>query len=352
MAHELTFQGGIAQMFSVRQTPWHQEGHLLVDAPTLEQGMELAGLNFEVEVVPSYVRRETGDGDEYFVEAKTGRAVVRTDNQAELGTVGMGYHPLQNADAFRVLEPLLDSGVATLETGGSLREGADVWLLVRFDLGRFGPVAQEVLGGEVEPFGLIANNHAGRRGVLLQMTPIRVVCANTLGMAERRGGVDRTVVVRHTREVASRTVQAAMDVFHGVVKRYEVVAEQYATLKATTLEQEEFRRLVLDLVAPHPAANPRWNPEARMAKSVLERAEKRRDELTRLWTQGAGHVGDHSAWEAYNAVAEAMDHNADLWPIRGGVYRTASLLDGTLRQAKDNTLQALVRHAERKLATV
>jgi hypothetical protein len=58
----------------------------------------------------------------------------------ELGIVGPQYESLQNRDAFQVIEPWVDRGVLHLELGGVMRDGADAWLLGRFDLDLFGPV--------------------------------------------------------------------------------------------------------------------------------------------------------------------------------------------------------------------
>jgi phage/plasmid-like protein (TIGR03299 family) len=393
MAHALSFNNGMGQMFSVRETPWHREGHILTAAPSYAEALTLGGLDFEVDLRPAYIRkivrerrevlacvacgevsnidvcdaaeadecafcggdmveREIEEDVERFVASELARVVVRTDNDVELGSVGTSYTVLQNADAFRVLLPLLDAGVAHLETGGSLRDGADVWLMVRFDTEKFGPIVQEVFGDEVLPFGLIANNHDGRRGVLLQLTPIRVVCGNTLGMAELQAarGSNRAMIIKHTQGVEANVVAAAETMFQGFVDRMETVAAQYRKLKAVALEESEFRTMVLDVIAPRPQDDPDFNPDAKLAAMVVERADRKRNELTRLWTQGIGHTGDGSAWEAYNGAVEALDHNAELWPTRGGVWRTASLLDGALGEKKALVLNGLVRHADRRLA--
>ena len=55
-----------------------------------------------------------------------------------LGTVGKDYRPIPNREAFEVLKPLTDSGVMTVETAGVLRDGADAWLLGRWDLSKLG----------------------------------------------------------------------------------------------------------------------------------------------------------------------------------------------------------------------
>lgn len=232
-----------------------------------------------------------------------------------------------------------------LETGGVLRSGADIWMLGRFAIERFGPVVREVFADEVVPYCLFSNNHSGRRTACVTLTPIRVVCANTLGFAERRGdvGTDRMIKVSHTGD-APKKIEAAESLLGALVERFEAVATQYRRLKATRLPEPAFTRLVLDEVAPDPRRQANFNPEARTAELVLGRAERKRQEVRRLWDDGAGHTGDRSAWEAYNAVVEAIDHNAELWPVRGGAYRTASLLEGNLLALKQNVLANLSRY--------
>lgn len=353
MAHELAYSpAGVAQTFSTRLTPWHREGRVLAEAPDFDAALEFAGHRFDVEVRPAYRQILAGGAVDY-VESRHARVTVRTDTGAELGAVGTAYRPIQNADAFAPLRPLVDAGAAQLETGGTLRQGADVWLQVRFDLERFGPTAREVLGGEVVPFGLVANNHSGRRGCLLTLTPVRVVCANTLGTAEAGTGagdvaegrsVDgRAIVVRHTEGGAAKVAQAAGELFAALVERYEVVAAQYRALKRRTLRPEEFEAAVLDAVAPDPRRAPRFAPDARLAEVVVARAEAKRATLTRLWGAGDGHTGDGSAWEGYNAAVQALDHDADgLWPTRGGTFRTASLMHGTYGALKRLVLNRLL----------
>jgi phage/plasmid-like protein (TIGR03299 family) len=281
-----------------------------------------------------------------YVASTEGWSIVRTDRNAELGVVGPSYKPLQNRDAFRALVPLLDNGVAKLDTGGTLRGGADAWLSARFDLSRLGPVVQEVFGDEIIPYAVIRCNHVGRRETSAMVTPVRIVCANTLGMAEDGATKDTEISVKHVGDVEVKILEAADKLFGGLVTRYEAVAAQYKMLKAVELDMDIFRRTVLDVVAPDPRKNKRFNPEARMAELVVERHEAKVREATRLWTQGKGHTGDHSAWEAYNGAVEMLDHNVELYPTKAGVYRTQSALDGVIGTMKQEVLNRLVAVAE------
>ncbi len=199
---------------------------------------------------------------------------------------------------------------------------------------------QETFADEVVPFGLLSNNHAGERQVVMQETPIRVVCANTLGMA--LSGTDRSVKIRHTVNVEARAVEAAKELWGALIERYHRIAEQYNRLKASFLDETLFRELVLDTAAPIPSALQR-SGLTRQAVAARDRWKARRARIVHLWTNGPEHSGDLSCWEAYNAVAQSVDHDRKLWPTKG--LRTASLFDGNLARVKQRTLNALVTHA-------
>jgi len=333
MAHELdTRADGTAAMFSVEKTPWHRLGSVLTEAPSLSQALELAGLNFEVSLEDIFTESGTRVPDHY--------ASVRTDRNEILGVVGGRYTPLQNTDAFAVLEPLLDTGLATLETGGSLRGGRDVWMMVKFNVAT--PAVQEFFTDEVVPYGLISNNHNGTRQVVVQETPIRTVCWNTLTMALRAGAKSqRAVGIRHTASVEARTVDAATTLWEGIIERYDAAALQYGVLKRHYLTVAEFRAHVLDVIAPIPEEK-----SARIESRIL-RAERKRQRVEDLWTGGKGHTGDLSAWEAYNAVVESVDHDRDIWTVRGEGDNPERRLEaltgeGPLQTVKDTALRSLL----------
>jgi phage/plasmid-like protein (TIGR03299 family) len=301
---------------AIDRSPWGREG-VVLNSSRYEQALELAGLDYDVVKVPAYRERLHSAGDGY-VESKTAFATVRADKDVELGIVGPQYEPLQNRDAFQVIEPWVDRGVLHIELGGVMRDGADAWLLGRFDLDLFGPVVQEVFADQVVPYILVANNHDGRRSARIAETPIRIACANMLDMLDRevKQGHGRMVVVRHTSKAAERMLEAAAELLGAIVDRYEMLGKEYQLLKETKLDSAEFERLLLDPIAPDPREDPLWRPTNASSEAALERTLARRLELRRLWTAGDGHTGDCSAWEAYNALVQAVDHSEILFPVR------------------------------------
>lgn len=345
MSAEVQYLNGKAQAFTVRVPAWwdSRESRVLAEAPDFETALREGGLDYEVVKQPTYREIVAANGTKDYLENKKAFITKRTDTGAELGMVGPDYVVVQNREAFAVLEPLIQEGVATLETGGVLREGADAWLLVKFDLAKFGAIVQEVFADEVVPFGLISTNHSGRRKLLAALTPIRVQCANTLGAVEQQK--EQTIYISHRGDAQERLVEAAHGLWGGIIERYTKLAQRYMALKQRILTAQEFEAAILDVIAPDPRTLPHFNADAKLAASVVARAERRRTALTTAWEQGAGHTGDHSAWEAYNGAVEVIDHDRDLFPLRAGTWRTASLLDGKLRQMKDAALVHVSRLA-------
>ncbi|MBN9517147.1 DUF932 domain-containing protein [bacterium] len=191
MAAELDYTpDGAANLFfsGGGGTPWHREGVALAPDQHFDfDGVMDRHFSYPLEKLPYYAPVDPTADEKVYVQGTGAYYVWRPDTKSVLGPVGSAYELVTNREAFGVLKPLVDGRVAALETGGVLRGGADAWLLVRWDLDRFGPDARDVFArdGGLLPYATVMANHSGRRGVLLGHTAIRVVCANTLGAAER-----------------------------------------------------------------------------------------------------------------------------------------------------------------------
>ena len=151
----------VETMFYVRETPWHNLGINVDEAPTSESALILSGLNWNVVQKTIF----TNDNDlipNYKVNLR------ETDNRI-LGVVTDRYKIVQNREAFAFTDSLLGEGV-TYETAGSLQNGKKVWLLARL------PENYKILGDDVCPYLVFSNSHDGSGAIRICMTPIRVVC--------------------------------------------------------------------------------------------------------------------------------------------------------------------------------
>ena len=181
----------VETMFSVRETPWHGLGRIIMDAPASREALELAGLDWQVE------SRNIYSGTGAMIPGY--RANVRSTDDAVLGVVSDRYRIVQNEEAFQFTDDLLGEGV-TYETAGSLQGGRKVWMLARL------PRKYLIAGDQVVPYLVIFNSHDGSSGVKVAMTPIRVVCQNTLNLALNTA--KRSWTARHTENVLLRVQDA------------------------------------------------------------------------------------------------------------------------------------------------
>lgn len=302
MAHEIDITNGKAAFVSAREDAWHQLGTVLEDTFTAEQAMEhglLGGWN--VRKVPLLADID-GDGANMLAVPEK-YAVVR-NNPVEreridvLGTVGESYTVVQNEEHAALLNALVDESGAHFETAGALRGGKQVFITMK--------LPGHIMVGDVDRMDLYIaamNSHDGSSAFTFMVSPIRVVCANTLNLALRQA--NNTFRVRHTSGVTKAITQQAreaLDLTFAYVEEFEEEAER---LINTTYTQSQFEELVeREFGAPEGA------PQA-----TVTRAENRLDQMFQLYSDSYTHEGVRdTAWAALNTLTEWYDHFS---PVRG-----------------------------------
>lgn len=180
----------VETMFYVREKPWHGLGTRVETAPTSKDALDLAGLNWRIESRPVF--------DERGNMISGYKANVRDKDNKVLGIVSDRYTVVQNVEAFEFTDALIGEGV-TYETAGSLRGGKQIWLLAKMP-------ERDVLGDKFDPYICFTNVHDGTGAVRACMTPIRVVCNNTLNAALSQA--ERAWSTPHRGDVQSRLEEA------------------------------------------------------------------------------------------------------------------------------------------------
>lgn len=278
--------GLVESMMFVGKTPWHGIGVALKAPPTAEEAIQAAGLDWMVEKRPLFTpRRNKND----LAEVPGFSAVVRKDKQRVLGVVGKTWKPLQNCDAFKFFDPFIEAGAADYHTAGSLRDGQQVWVLAKLA----GDPLQVVKGDDVEQYLLLSNAHDGKAAVSVRFTPIRVVCANTLSMAES-DDASPYLRIRHAGNLKQtlEKVQEVVDVTH---RTFAATLEQYKFLASRQVQN--IHKFVLDVLnVPDDAEEP--------PRSL--------DNIVNLFEHGRGQDIPKvrgTYWAAFNAVTEWTDHH-------------------------------------------
>lgn len=265
MAHEITEHDGL---FTVRKPAWHGLGTVLPDHPTREEAQRIA---HPWEPIAEPVYRKTvswerhvctptcpeqcdivDDFRETYEVVEDAKLNVRSDNGYPLGVVSSTFTTVNNSVMYDVAEAIegMDPTEVKYETGGSLKGGRKVWLLLR--------LAEPIVvkgdpNGAVLPYYALQNAHDGSGSFRGQAVTTRIVCANTAHIADLDAKARGTeFVFSHTRNVAGRIEDAkkALEGWRSAVKSFEDEMHYLRSLGVTDSGREQF----IQKFIPMPAA--------------------------------------------------------------------------------------------------
>ncbi len=283
MPHE--FESGV---FTEGKPAWHGLGVVLSnDALDCIEALEYSGLSgWQLTKQPVF----TGNPEDGYRQVRDRFAVVRATDGEPLGVVGAGYRIVQNEDAFAWCDELLGGEGFHYKTAGSLRGGQVVWLLAK------APFQVDLPDSPVEMYVLISSTHDGSGAVTAAVTPVRVVCMNTLRAALSRA--QASYRVRHTSGVEARLdeAQRVLGLTRGAARRVQQRAEDLASARISDSDWRSF----LEQLVPDP-------PDSRPGQT---RATNVRSEIDSIY-HGHGFGQDDvrgTAWGAWQAVVAYNDH--------------------------------------------
>lgn len=276
----------VENMFYVgRNTPWHGLGVSIEAAPTSADALVAAGLDWQV--VQKDVHLLNGDVIPGY------KANVRETDGNVLGIVTDRYRIVQNEEAFAFVDGLLGEG-CTYETAGSLAGGKRVWMLAKM------PESYKVLDDEVDPYLVITNSHDGKGSIFVAMTPIRVVCQNTLNLA--LNGADRMWKTHHIGAISSKLNEAERTLQLGTAYMEELEIESWnlAKVKLSDEKVNDYIRMLIPM--PEKAGSVKTRNIIQLRQGLWERYKNAPD---------LQHVGKNG-FRFVNAVSDFATHSEPL----------------------------------------
>lgn len=292
----------VENMFYVGETPWHRLGQEIKYAPTSEEAIIMAGLDWEVIPRPIF--------DEFGNELPGYKVNTRSTDGKNLGIVTDRYKIVQNKKAFAFTDALLGEGV-TYETAGSLASGKRVWMLAKME---GTTIAEE----DIDPYLVFTNSHDGTGAVRVAITPVRVVCQNTLNLALKqasrhwscahKGDIQSKLEeARYTLESADRYMEALEEEF-GELKLKKVTDQQVRQMTDKLLEIE-FNSLFKKAIKDKKIIDIK---EHIKQQKYEEKLNRKKSEIIQIYHEKPDLVGtEKSAFRFVNAVSDYATHNTD-----------------------------------------
>jgi phage/plasmid-like protein (TIGR03299 family) len=296
MAHQIEVRNGIASFAYAGETPWHSLGQKVEGDATkcAHKFAEAANMNWSVRKSPLYTRDENG---EYQVTSDS-FAVIRDVDNKYLGTVGPQWEPIQPIQAIQQFQPVVDSGSATYETLGSLRDGRSIFCLAKINAGQ-----EEVVKGDpINRYCLVSTSFDGTQATRFGFTNIRVVCANTLALAhDKNTAGNKLLRIKHHKNQMD-VISKIRDIMVLATQEFQATMEQYRFLAKSKIVNKkdlvEYVTKALDV-----EVDPNGNVHPRSANRITE--------IVKLTYEGIGaELAEGTWWSAYNAVTEHLSHHA------------------------------------------
>ena len=271
----------VESMFYVRETPWHGLGTKVLEAPASKDALQLAGLDWRVLQEPIYTAtKELVDGY---------KANVRDSDRKVLGVVTDRYRVIQNDEAFAFTDELLGAGVK-YETTGSLQGGRKVWLLAHM------PHEYIISGERISPYLLFSNTHDGSGAIKVALTPIRVVCQNTLNLA--LANAKRSWSMIHTGDIKEK-MQEAKDTLSLAENYMDELGKEFEALRMKKLTDKQVMEYIEILLPIEDGSTPQ---QEKNMKRLREDMKIRYFDAPDL--QGVGK----NAYRFVNAVSDFATH--------------------------------------------
>lgn len=348
MAHELSIVNGVAEMAFRGKTPWHGLGQQVQEGASLDQWRELAGWMWEAVSAP--VQYTTGQG---LMIADGIQALHRSDNGGLLGLVSPMYKPVQPADVVEFFRDMVSDAGYKIETMGTLNGGRKLWALAgRADM------TDDVTGhGDIIKGGLLlATSLDGSTPTIVQPTSTRVVCANTLRIAQSENKTSQ-IKISHKTVFNPEAVKKQLAL---IDSGYAEFIKQVKELSAMHITPHEAQTLLKSLFEKPAKAIDRATVEAEGAadfarlmgvsdtqnKTPTGRDKRENRSVVRCLElfNGLGMGADASgvagtAWGLLNSVTEYVDHEQG----RTANNRLDKAWFGTGAQIKDDCFAELLK---------
>lgn len=333
MAHQIeTFEDGTAAFFSARELPWHRLGQVVPAALTAAEAIEKAQQDWTVEKVPVFAKAPDGE----FVPIDNKFATLRNHPKlgyGALGIVGNQYVPIQNHEAFEVLDQIRDDSGAAYETAGSLHGGKRVFMTMKMPESLVFQ-GKNVEADKVDMYLLAMNSHDASTAFTLAITPIRVVCANTLSMALSSNHLKRSFTLKHTRNIKGRVAEAreALGLTFAYVEQFE---QEVQRLIDAEMNKTEFSKFIKTL----------YSVKGTSQKQET-RVEKVQEQLMSLWNAPTQKNIIGTRWAAYNSVVEYIDWQMGVRVTRKeseDTVRAIRTVTGSADHLKNKALRLLLK---------
>ena len=340
MAHQ------VETMAWANDEPWHGLGVEVPATLTPLEMQEAASLDWTVSKRPSYtIDAPEWSEDVGLIQADKTFHIVRDSDNQILSHCGKDYIPIQNEDVFKFFKRFTEAGHMTMETAGSLKNGGEIWGLAKISED-FELVGEDQIKGYL----LINQPHIVGRSMIIKLTPIRVVCNNTLTFA--LGSAGASFRIPHVKAFGDEAIRAAEEALGLSGERMAEFKEAATFLTKKKAKHSDFLEYVGEVYQPTMIADYRRDQELKAQGKLIGELPPLVENFNKypnLAVEALKHAPGASLkssrgtwWGALNAITYVEDHLHES-EIPGNTLHSAWF--GAAANRKSRALDLAVKYA-------
>ena len=216
----------MSNLLDSRKTYFENIGNDVTKCNKIQDVLKSSGLDYRVEKKELYLEDKKHVDNWY--------ATVRNDNNSVLGVVGKDYCVLDNIEGFEFINEIVNGDDTMFESAGSWDKGRRAFIVAKTK-------SLDICGDEFTPYILFTNSHDGSGSIKVMFTPIRVLCSNTIVIAEEKAQMK--ISIRHSKNAKDR-LKIAQEVLSANSDYIEKLKRNAEIMNSVDLPKEEFIRLV------------------------------------------------------------------------------------------------------------
>lgn len=260
-----------------RNPTWSDCGIDISGATSVEEALELSGLNYTVEKVPVFLENGTPIPGAFCTK--------RMGADQAYGVVGPQFEIVQNIEGFDFINNMVPEGLKFLRAGENRKF---IYIIAQLP-------SIEVLGDKVTPHVIFQNSHCGSTTLKATIAPLRIVCSNQFNLTFKNTA--NKVSLRHTRSIKGRLHTAQEVLVHST--EYLDEFQKQATLMA---QKKVSPTEVSDLVDELFEIKPEFNP------TQTKRMEEKRDRFLAAYKAEDNQNFIGTQWGLVNAYTDFVTH--------------------------------------------
>ena len=262
---------------TTRTATWTNIGSNIRKASTVQEALELSGLNYTVEKVPVYL--DNG------LQVPGAFCTKREDSDITYGVVGSQFEIVQNIEGFDFINNMIPEGLKFLKAGENKKF---IYIIAQLP-------SIDVLGDEVAPHIIFQNSHSGSTTLKATIAPLRIVCENQFNMTFKKA--NNKISLRHTKSIKGRlhTAQEVLIQSSEYLSEFQKSALLMAQKKVSKSQVDDLMDKIFYI-------------KEEFTPTQVRRVEEKRDKFLKAYQAEDNQNFIGTQWGLVNAYTDFVTH--------------------------------------------